>query len=135
DAALRGDVRQLAGELGVGLAGVAIADEVDPHEQAHPADVADRLVTARELAETGDQPLPRDPGMLLETLLVDDVEDGETDRRRHGVPTARVEVLHPAGARLGNRPRRHDGAQRMAVADRLAHRDDVRPRARRAEGP
>src|SRR6185436_2344644 len=88
-----------------------------------------------QLAEPGHQPLPGDPGVLLETLLLDDVEDRETDRRRHGVPTERVEVLHPVGERLGDRSRRHDRAERMAVADRLAHRHDVRPRPGRTERP
>ena len=50
--------------------------------------------------------------------------------RGHGVAAERVEVLHAVGERVGDRPRRHDRAERMAVADRLAHRDDVRDDAR-----
>ena len=87
------------------------------------------------LEAAGEEPLPDDVGMLLESLVADDVEDRESDRRRHRIATERVEVLHPVRERAGDRSRRHDGTERMAVADRLAPRDDVRAGALRTERP
>ena len=60
DAALRGAVRRARGaSVGVRLAGLAVADELDPDEEARAADVADRLVAVGELAEAGERAAPR----------------------------------------------------------------------------
>ena len=65
----------------------------------------------------------------------DDVEDREPDGRRDGIAAERVEVLHPVGERVGDRSGRGHRAERVAVADRLAHRHDVRRGALGPEGP
>src|SRR4051812_36185974 len=88
-----------------------------------------------KLAESAEQPLPDDAGVLLEPLLLDDVEDREADRGRHRVATERVEVLHAVRERVRDLASRDHGSERVAVADRLAHRDDVRCRALGPEGP
>ena len=52
-----------------------------------------------------------------------------------GVAPERVEPLHPVGERVGDRPCRDHGPQRVAVAERLAHRDDIRDRTIELERP
>ena len=54
---------------------------------------------------------------------------------RDRVPAERVEVLHPVGERVGDGPGRDDRPERVAVAERLAHRDDVRDGAVDLERP
>ena len=44
---------------------------------------------------------------------------------RHRVAAERAEVLHAVVERVGDRARRRHRADRMAVAERLAHHDDV----------
>src|SRR6185369_14319884 len=134
-AAVSSTVDELGGGRPVGLASGAVADELDADEQAPAADVADRLVPRRELAEAAEESLAGDPGALLEPFVLDDVEHRQADRRGYGVAAERVEVLHAVGERIGDRPGRHDRAERVAVADRLAHRHDVRPGILRGERP
>ena len=47
------------------------------------------------------------------------------DRARHRVAAERAEELHAVVERVGDGARRRDRADRMAVAERLAHHDDV----------
>ena len=47
------------------------------------------------------------------------------DRARHGVAAERAEELHAVVERIRDRARRRDRANRMTVAQRLAHHDDV----------
>ena len=61
----------------------------------------------------------------LQSFVAQDVEHREPDRARHRVPAERAEVLHPVVERVGDRARRRDRADRMAVAERLSHHDDV----------
>ena len=75
-------------------------------------------------SQAGDQPAAEDAGILLEALLLDHLEDGETGRRNERVAAERVdvEILRQRGGDLRSR---HDGGQGQAVADALGHRHDL----------
>ena len=98
--------------------------ELDADEEPAAADVADQRVLDRA------QPVaaaasPRSRACACSRSSLDHVEHREPDLGRHRVAAERVEVLHPGHERGGDLRRRDDRAERVAVADRLAHRDDV----------
>lgn len=83
------------------------------------------LETAEAVLEVGAD----DEGVLLEPLLLEHLEDGESAGGAQRVAAERVEVAAP-GQHLRDLRRRHHGAQRDAVADALKN-PGVRPGSER----
>ena len=72
---------------------------------------------------------------LLQALVADHVEDREADLARHGLPPNVLKYSMPLAKAAAISRCRDDGGERMPVADRLAHRHDVRHDALRLEAP
>ena len=79
--------------------------------------------------------LPDAEGVLLETLVLDDVQDRQADRARYRLAAEGVEVLHSVCEALRDLGRGDDGAQWMPVPHGLAHGHDVGHDALSLEGP
>ncbi|MCH8271592.1 MAG: GDP-mannose 4,6-dehydratase, partial [Planctomycetes bacterium] len=73
--------------------------------------------------------------VLLKTLVLDNVQDGQADRARYRIAAEGVEVLHSVGEALGDLGRGDDGAQWMPVPHGLAHGHDVGYDALSLEAP
>ena len=73
--------------------------------------------------------------ILLEAFGLDDVQHGQTDRARHGIPAERVEVLHAIIKGRRNLRCRDDGGHGVAVTDGFAERDDIGDDSLRLEPP
>ena len=117
------------------LARARSRDQLDAEEQPAAAHVADQRVAPAQLAQAGREPAAEHVRARLQALVADHVEHGEADRGRDRVAAEGVEVLHAVRERARDLRRRDDRAQRVAVADRLAHRDDVGHDALRLEAP
>ena len=78
--------------------------------------------------------LPRTRVVLLESLLLDHLEDGQTGRgdERIAAEGVDVEILRQRG---GDLRRRHHGRQWQAVADALGHGHDLGHDAGALEAP
>ena len=63
--------------------------------------------------------------MRLQLFFLDHIQHREPNRARDRVPAERAEVLHPVVERVGDGASRCDRADRMAVAERLSHHDDI----------
>ena len=113
----------------------AVAHQLDPEEEARPAHVADQRVLLREPPQPLEEAVAHAPGPLLQPLLLDDVEHGEAGGAGDGVAAERAEELHAVVERVGDLARRHHGAEREAVPDRLAEHHDVRHDALSLEAP
>ncbi len=81
-----GDARA---ELVVGLARLAVADDLDAPHQAGAAQIADRLVALHQVAQAGAQALAQLGGALDQPLARDDLEHGAPGRRRQRVLRSR----------------------------------------------
>ena len=103
----------------------SVVGQLDAEEQPFAADVGDRVVALAEAAQAGLDPLAEPRGVRLQALVGDHVEHRQPDRARDGVAAEGVEVLHPGLERARDRRRGDHRAERVAVADRLAERDDV----------
>src|SRR4029078_1723507 len=98
---------------------LAILHELDAEEQPAPAYIADEGMLVRKVLQPIEQRVPNLTGMIHEPLVLNHIEGGEASRARHGVPSKRAEELHPGVERPGNRVRRHDRPDRMAVSYRV----------------
>ena len=96
-----------------------------PQKQSRAAHVANDRESIGERAEPRPHALAHRERVRLQLLVAHDVEHRDPDRARHGVPAERAEELHPVVERVGDRARRRHGADRVPVAERLAHDDDV----------
>ena len=64
--------------------------------------------------------------MCLESLTLDHIKHGLSDRRAHGITTKGVEVLHAVIEGSRNIRCCHNSGEWMSVAQWFAHRHDVR---------
>ena len=117
-----------------GLERDAILHQLDAEEQPRAANVPNQAVSLAKRAEPLEQPCANPAGVSLEIVALDDVEDGQADRARDRAAAEGAEELHPVVERGGNLTGRDDGAERIAVADRLPEHDDVRNDAVSLEG-
>ena len=113
------------GLSGGGLEARAVAHEFDADVQTQPAHVADQPMTAHQLPPLVDDASAEARCVGREVVSLDDVEHRQPDGRRHGVSSEGVEVLHAVRERCRDLGRGDHRGQGMAVAGRLAHRDDV----------
>ena len=102
-----------------------------------PAHVADEPCRSRELAQAGQQALARARPRVRLQPLVREARRARRARPRAetGLPPKVLKYSIPVANERRDLGRRHDGAQRVAVADRLAQRDDVGHDALRLEAP
>src|SRR5579862_2000496 len=118
DAALAHPVGDERGLLTRRLQGLAVLHELHAEEEAGAADVPDERVTVGERPQPRQQARSHAQRMLLELLVAQHVEHGQADRARHGVPAEGAEVLHAVVECGGDLRCRHDGADRVAIAER-----------------
>ena len=105
---------------------VAIAHELDADEQSRAAHIADERTPIDERSQLREEVGADLLRMRLHPFVFEHVEHGQSDGARDGVAAERAEVLHPVVERRGYLRRRHHGADRMPIADRLAQHHDVR---------
>src|ERR1700737_3567340 len=68
--------------------------------------------------------LSQHPGILLQAILVDAVDDGEAVRHAHRIAAERIEV-NALGKRLRYLHARRHGPEGDSIPDSLRHRDEV----------
>ena len=93
------------------------------------------LVPADELLEAGAQRTADAPGVLLQPLLLEDVQDRQADLARDGAAAHGGEESALPLQRVGDRGGRDHRGDRVPVAGRLRDRDDVRHHALLLEAP
>ena len=124
------------GRLGGGrLARARVGTSSTPRKSPRPRTSPISGPLGHQRAQAGRQPAAEHVRAGLQPLVADHVQHREADRGRDRVAAEGVEVLHAVRERARDLRRRDDGAERMAVADRLAHRDDVGHDALRLEAP
>src|SRR6185437_14434688 len=107
------------------LARLPAADELDAPVEPDAVHGADQIMPAGQLAQAGEQVLADDARVLLQTLRLDRVDDGEAGPAADRVAAGRGEEAALRGERLGDLAAGDDGAHRMPVAERLGDGDDV----------
>src|SRR5258708_15377726 len=75
------------------------------------------------------------PGARRKAVLFEHIEHGQTRSAGHGVAAEGAEELHAVVEGGRDLASGDDGAEREAVADRLAEHEDVRHHALRLEPP
>ena len=118
-------VDNVARELAIRRPRGAIADKLDPDEKAGTAHVADGLVPDGETGDALAQELPDLGSVLHQPLSLDGVQHCQCRRARHGVAGKGVEVARVLPELRQGVGGRHQSRDRLAVAHRLSHRDDV----------
>ena len=89
-----------SGQRAVGLAGLAVADELHADHQPAPAHVADPLVLRRDPFQAGSQLDATGDRVVQEALLVDGLQHGQTGGAGDGVAGVGGAVGAPAPALL-----------------------------------
>ena len=111
----------------VGLARLAVRDEVDAEHEADAADVADRLVAALELLEPRAQARAHGDRASAQVLGQHRPHDGAPDGGGERVRDVRGDVQEALLERVGlDRVGGDRRRQRQAAAERLRQRDEVR---------
>jgi hypothetical protein len=95
----------------------------------------DQRVPPGELFQPALQIGPDDSGIGLQPLLLDHVQHGQPGHAGSGAAAGRGEEVPGVPVPPGDLPGGDDGAERVAVAHRLGHRDHVRHHALLLEPP
>ena len=64
--------------------------------------------------------------IFTQPITLDDIEDGKTRSAGHRIAAKCIEILHTIVETISDLPRGHHGRHWMTIADRLAHRDNIR---------
>src|SRR5690606_34798728 len=104
---------------------LTVAHQFDAEEQPYAAHVADDFITRLHFAKALHQVVTDFAGVLAQAIALDHIEYGKAGRAGNEIAAERVEILEPVVERGSDLARRHQRRHRMAVADRLAHGDDV----------
>jgi hypothetical protein len=103
---------------------LAILDKLHTNHEALAAHVTDNVVLLLELCKPRNYVVTDHETILLQILTIHDFQSGQSNGRRHRIPTKRVEV-QLAHQRLGNRRRSHNSSHRETIANALGHSDHV----------
>ena len=113
----------------------AVAHQLDADEQAEPAHVADERVTRPQPAQAAQQVLADLQRMVLQALVAITSSTARPIAHETGLPPKVLKYSMPLAKASRDLGRRDHGAERVAVADGLAHGDDVGHDALGFEGP
>ena len=113
------------GLLGRRFEGVRVADHLDAEVQPDAVHGADDRVLVLQRLQSRLQMCADACGVLLQSLVAQHVEDGDTDRARQRAAAGRREEVALTGKPVGDRPAGDHRAERIAVAGRLRDRHDV----------
>src|SRR6185312_10811941 len=116
------------------LPGFSLAHQLHAEHQSHAANVADQLVTLRELLQSILQALAQNARVFLQSLFIDDVENGESGSHANRITAERIEV-DALGEGLGNLHSSRDRRERHTVADAFRHGDEIGNNAEVFESP